>query len=181
MKVMSDNRMSIAKGVIIFLLLIGGTPEALNADESHPTQAVTVLRVNNGQEVLVELNGEGRAVRLACIQAPLFQQQPWANEAKTALSKELPEGSIVLMELRARDVYGRIVARLINDKKDVTAPLVSEGHVFAYDGYLGRCDDLNYQNLETTAKQFKAGIWAIEGGIERPWDLIEASDQQQEP
>lgn len=64
--------MSIAKGVIIFLLLIGGTPEALNADESHPTQAVTVLRVNNGQEVLVELNGEGRAVRLACIQAPCF-------------------------------------------------------------------------------------------------------------
>lgn len=168
-------------GRILGLLMAAALPTAVAAEPSHPTQRVTVLKVNNGQEVLVEINGEGRAVRLACIQAPLHQQQPWANQAKSALSRSLSQGSTVELELRARDVYGRIVARLLQKKTDVAAPLVSGGRVFAYDGYLGRCDDLNYPVLEKDAQQRRAGLWAVKGGIERPWDLIEASGEQQEP
>ena len=85
------------------------------------------------------------------------------------------------MELRARDVYGRVVARLLKEKKDIAAPLISGGRVFFYDGYLGRCDDLKYQHLERQAQSRKAGLWAVEGGITRPWDLIEASGRQEEP
>lgn len=40
--------------------------EPLRAAEPQPRQAVRLLRVNNGQEVLVEVNGEGRSVRLSC-------------------------------------------------------------------------------------------------------------------
>jgi len=120
-------------------------------------------------------------VRLACIQAPLEQQQPWANQARTALSNALPQGSVVEMELRARDVYGRVVARLLKEKIDIASPLISRGHVFAYDGYLGRCDDLNYPTIERQAQRSKAGLWAVEGGLSRPWDLIEASGRQTQP
>ena len=166
---------------IIGLLVILSLPLKVKANQYHPTEQVTILKVNNGQEVLVELKGEGRAIRLACIQAPLHQQQPWWQRAKTTLSKALPQGSVVQMELRARDVYGRVVARLLNEKIDIAAPLVSKGQVFAYDGYLGRCDDLNYQALERAAQSRKEGIWSVEGGIARPWDLIEASGKQEEP
>ena len=163
-------------------LLMGSTlPIAVVGETTHPSQVVTVLKVNNGQEVLVDINGEGRAVRLACVQAPLHQQEPWSQQAKTTLSKALPHGSVVQMELRARDVYGRVVARLLKEKIDMAAPLISKGEVFAYDGYLGRCDDLNYQKLEREAQGRKEGIWAVQGGIARPWDLIEASGKQAEP
>ena len=178
---MASTTKAVSLSFLVGLLAGTALPNVVAAEQNHPTQIVTVLKVNNGQEVLVDINGEGRAVRLACIQAPLRQQQPWSQQAKTTLSKALPQGSVVQMELRARDVYGRVVARLLNEKIDIAAPLVSKGQVFAYDGYLGRCDDLNYQALERAAQSRKEGIWSVEGGIARPWDLIEASGKQEEP
>ena len=167
--------------MLVGLLTAAALPIVVSAEQAQPTQIVNVLKVNNGQEVLVEINGEGRAVRLACIQAPLHQQQPWWQRAKTTLSKALPQGSVVQLELRARDVYGRVVARLLKEKMDIAGPLISKGQVFAYDGYLGRCDDLNYQKLEREAQNRKEGIWAVKGGLTRPWDLIEASGKHEEP
>ena len=178
---MASTRKALGRKMLLGLLMSASSPFSVLAETSHPTQVVTVLKVNNGQEVLVEINGEGRAVRLACIQAPLHQQKPWSQQAKTTLSKALPRGSVVQMELRARDVYGRVVARLLKEKMDIAAPLVSKGQVFAYDGYLGRCDDLNYQKLEREAQSRKEGVWAVEGGLTKPWDLIEASGKQAEP
>lgn len=178
---MASTRKAVGRGMLLGLLMGSALPIAVMGETNHPSQVVTVLKVNNGQEVLVDINGEGRAVRLACIQAPLQQQQPWSAQAKSALSKALPQGSAVQMELRARDVYGRVVARLLKGKTDIASPLIRSGQVFAYDGYLGRCDDLNYQNLQSEAQHRKAGLWAVQGGIARPWDLIEASGEQQEP
>ena len=178
---MASTTKAVSRSLLFGFLACAAFSVVAAAEQAHPTQSVTVLKVNNGQEVLVEINGEGRAVRLACIQAPLHQQQPWSQQAKTTLSKALPQGSVVQMELRARDVYGRVVARLLKEKMDIAAPLISKGQVFAYDGYLGRCDDLNYQKLEREAQGRKEGIWAVQGGIARPWDLIEASGKQAEP
>ncbi len=178
---MIATRKAIGRRLLVGLLSGAALPIAVSAEQAHPTQFVSVLKVNNGQEVLVEINGEGRAVRLACIQAPLHQQQPWSQQAKKTLSEALPQGSVVQMELRARDVYGRVVARLLKEKMDIAAPLVSKGQVFAYDGYLGRCDDLNYKTLQREAQSQKEGVWAVEGGLAKPWDLIEASGNQQEP
>lgn len=149
--------------------------------DPHPRQEVTVLTVNNGQEVLVDLAGEGRAVRLACIQAPLAEQRPWAQQATDQLRRSLQPGSPVVLELRARDVYGRVVARLIQGGVDVAAPLLQRGAVFAYDGYLGQCNDLDYGRLEREAKADQLGVWAVQGGIERPWNLIEASGGRLQP
>ena len=83
-----------AAGSVLLGLLIGSVlPIEVSAEPNHPTENVTVLKVNNGQEVLVEMNGEGRSVRLACLQAPLHQQRPWSSQAKKALSQALPQGS----------------------------------------------------------------------------------------
>ena len=102
-------------------------------------------------------------------------QKPWAERATAQLRRSLQPGSIVALELRARDVYGRVVARLINNGADVAAPLLRQGAVFAYDGYLGQCNDLDYDRFESTAKTAQLGIWSVPGGIKRPWNLIEAS------
>ena len=156
-------------------------PTTTVAADPHPRQEVTVLTVNNGQEVLVELDGEGRAVRLACIQAPLAEQRPWAQNATDQLRRSLQPGNRVVLELRARDVYGRVVARLIKAGADVATPLLTQGAVFAYDGYLGQCNDLDYPRFEREAKAAQLGVWSVQGGIERPWNLIEASGGRLEP
>lgn len=162
---------SFAGAVMLWPVLLTTTAVA----DPHPRREVTVLTVNNGQEVLVDLQGEGRAVRLACIQAPLAEQKPWAERATAQLRRSLQPGSIVALELRSRDVYGRVVARLINNGADVAAPLLRQGAVFAYNGYLGQCNDLDYDRFESTAKTAQLGIWSVPGGIKRPWNLIEAS------
>lgn len=149
--------------------------------DPHPRRNVTVLTVNNGQEILVDLAGEGRAVRLACIQAPLAEQKPWSERATAQLRRSLQPGSVVALELRARDVYGRVVARLLKNGADVAAPLLQQGAVFAYDGYLGQCNDLDYDRFERNAKAAQRGVWSVKGGIERPWNLIEASGGRLQP
>ena len=156
---------------------IGFAGELGRAAEPQPRQTVTVLRVNNGQEVLMEMNGTGLSVRLSCLQAPRPSQQPWAQQATEALQQQLPKGSELIFELRARDVYGRQVGRLLRRRtesgsdEDVAERLLRDGKVFTYDGYLGRCDDLAYSRWETEARKKRLGVWNQPGGLARPWDV----------
>jgi micrococcal nuclease len=138
-----------------------------------PLQSVQVLAVNNGQELLVEIEGQGRTLRLSCLQAPRPQQQPWAEQATVALVQEAPVGSRWQFQLRARDVYGRLVGTLQRNGQDLAAPLLRQGHVFAYDGFLGRCDDLPYTRWQEEAESQRLGVWSVPGGISRPWDQRE--------
>ena len=66
------------------------------------------------------------------------------------MQKQLREGRALIFALRARDVYGRQVGRLLltgadgRSGVDVAERMIRDGKVFAYDGYLGRCDNLSY-------------------------------------
>ena len=46
-------------------------------------QSVKIPSITNGQQLLVEVEQHGRAVRLACLQAPRFRQEPWAEFAQS--------------------------------------------------------------------------------------------------
>ena len=80
-----------------------------------------------------------------------------------------------LFDLRARDVYGRLVGRFLMKGRDVGAELVKGGAVFAWNGFLGRCDDLDYGALEAVAQRKRFGVWSLPGGVQRPWDAMEAA------
>ena len=47
---------------------------------------------------------------------------------------------------------------------DVVDPLLVQGSMFAYDGYLGQCDDLGYAGFEAQAREASPGIWQVPGG-----------------
>ena len=68
-------------------------------------QPVRVLSISNGQQLLIELDGQGRAVRLACLQAPRRSQSPWTSRALVAINALVKVGDPALFELRSRDVY----------------------------------------------------------------------------
>ena len=167
-------------------LVLAAALASTAAANQQPREVVRVLRVNDGQEVLVESQGQGRAVKLSCLEAPRPDQQPWASEATAALRELLPEGTEITLELRARDVEGRLVGRLLprTDRLSQTNPkisrgdigesLIRQGHAFVRDGHLGRCDDLLYKTLEAKAKAERLGVWSVPDGIPRPWDHKEA-------
>jgi endonuclease YncB( thermonuclease family) len=136
---------------------------------------VKILSVTNGQQLLVEMDEYGRAVRLACLQAPRFRQGPWAEFAQSVLESHVKRGDQALFELRSRDVYGRLVGRVFVNGKDLGAQLVQQGSVMAWDGLVGRCDDLNYSELEIMAKDAGLGLWSASPALERPWDVMEAA------
>lgn len=173
------------RGALTGLVLAAALASTAAANQ-QPREVVRVLRVNDGQEVLVESQGQGRAVKLSCLEAPRPDQQPWASEATAALRELLPEGTEITLELRARDVEGRLVGRLLprTDRLSQTNPnisrgdigesLIRQGHAFVRDGHLGRCDDLLYKTLEAKAKAERLGVWSVPDGIPRPWDHKEA-------
>ena len=136
-------------------------------------QPVRVLSISNGQQLLIELDGQGRAVRLACLQAPRRSQSPWTSRALVAIKALVKVGDPALFELRSRDVYGRLVGRLLIDGQDLGAALIRQGAVVAWDGFLGRCDDLNYSALEREAASAQLGLWSAQPPIEGPWDVME--------
>ena len=136
-------------------------------------QPVRVLSISNGQQLLIELDGQGRAVRLARLQAPRRSQSPWTSRALVAIKALVKVGDPALFELRSRDVYGRLVGRLLIDGQDLGAALIRQGAVVAWDGFLGRCDDLNYSALEREAASAQLGLWSAQPPIERPWDVME--------
>ena len=45
----------------------------------------------------------------------------------------------------------------------------------AWDGFVGRCVDLNYIELEQADKDAGLGLWSASQPLERPWDVIESA------
>ena len=45
-------------------------------------QSVKILSITNGQQLWVEVEQHGRPVRLACLLAPRFRLEPWAEFAQ---------------------------------------------------------------------------------------------------
>ncbi|MEC8442097.1 MAG: hypothetical protein VXZ59_07255 [Cyanobacteriota bacterium] len=89
----------------------------------------------------------------------------------------VPRGAKGTLELRSRDLYGRLVRRWLVNGRDIGADLNRQGAVFAWDGFLGHCDDLNYSAIEAHARFKQYGLWSVQGGPTRPWDMMEASGE----
>ena len=87
--------------------------------------AETVVRVKDGDSLVVDSNGRQVEVRLADIDAPEYNQ-PRGDEAHAAL-RSLVEGKDVRLDLIGGDAYRRIVARVFVDEIDVNAELLRRG------------------------------------------------------
>ena len=81
------------------------------------------------------------------------------------------------MALRAQtiDKYSRTVAEMFRNGQfrngqNVNLVMVSSGAAFAYRKYLAVCDGSAYLGAEAAAQRQRVGVWAVAGGIQRPWD-----------
>ena len=131
-----------------------------------------VLSVGDGDTIRVSSpSGTGKTtVRLACIDAPENNQNPYGNDARQALQEHLPIGTEISLRTKATDRFGRTVAEVLKGTNNINQELVATGAAFVYWQYIDGCDRETYSRLENEARLKSLGIWAVPGGIQRPWD-----------
>ncbi len=143
------------------------TPEFFN--QKRVSAQVVTTRDGDTVEVYVDRgsHGAGRfAVRLLSVDTPEsyyrgYSQGKWANQAKYYLAKALQAGDQVVLELdRERcDYYGRVLAYVHKDGKDINRALVEKGLAANYcmAPNLAHCHE--YADLVSNARFYKRGFW----------------------
>ena len=130
-----------------------------------------VLSVGDGDTIRVTSpSGANKTtVRLACIDAP-ETSQVLGIDARRILQEQLPIGTEVSLRSKATDRYGRTVAEVLKGTTNINQTLVATGAAFVYWQYIEGCDREIYSRLENEARLKSLGVWAVSGGMQRPWD-----------
>lgn len=132
-----------------------------------------VVGVSDG-DTMTCLTDEKRQikVRLAQVDAP-ESGQPYGRKAKQALSN-MVFGKRVMLIRRDTDRYGRMVATVMLDSKDINLSLVEMGMAWVYARY---ATDPAYFEAQRLAKARRMGLWAEKHPV-KPEDWRRGSVRQ---
>jgi micrococcal nuclease len=120
-------------------------------------------------------------VRLAFCDAP-EKKQAFGTRAKQVMS-ELVFGKDIELRTRAVDRYGRTVAQVLVEGKDVGTEMVRQGMAWVYDRYITEASSEiqdTYRKAQEEAKAEQRGLWSDPNAIP-PWifrDLVKAHQEQ---
>ena len=124
------------------------------------------VKVYDGDTIEVMAGGpRSLRIRLHAIDAP-EKGQPFSNVARKR-TRELAEGKRVRVEVRDRDQYDRLVARVYVDDHDLSEQLVREGLAWHYTRY---SSEIALGNAQREARRAQRGLWQ-EPEPEPPWDF----------
>ncbi len=143
---------------------------AASSSSSASPSAASVISIGDGDTLRVADGSRRITIRLACIDAPETAQAPYGMASREELQRLAPVGSGVTLRILDTDRYGRTVAEVIHGGVNVNLAMVRSGQAFAYRQYLSRCDQAAYLGAERQAEFARSGVWAVTGGITRPWD-----------
>lgn len=167
------------KLVTLLLLLLMVTPGVAQVKKAKekPVKARTekqtktyfdakVVGVKDGDTyVVLTEKKEQFVIRLAAVDCP-EKKQNFGQKAKEFSSDQI-FGKLVKVRIISKDKYGRNIAYIVYDKKDLSKELLKAGLAWHYKEY----DKSNYlQSLENTARKNKVGLW-IEDNPIRPSDF----------
>ncbi len=136
---------------------------------NHPLLAqdftAKCVGVTDGDTITVLVGVEQVKIRLEGIDAP-ERGQDFSNRAKQFTSN-LVYGKHVHIVPKEKDLYGRLVARVRVDDRDVSMDLVKVGLAWHYKKY---SDDPTLAAAEREAKAERIGVWSLADPIP-PWEL----------
>ncbi len=64
------------------------------------------------------------------------------------------------------------------NQNNINQQMIANGQAFVYWNFISACDRERYARLETLARLKGLGVWAVPGGLERPWELRSHSRQR---
>lgn len=116
-----------------------------------------VIRIIDGDTMEILYQNTPIKIRLAHIDCPEKRsRQPFGNNAKKALA-DLCFGQQVTLKGQNSDRYGRLIAVVINSKKQiVNQEMVKLGMAWHFTKY---SSDKTYAKLEQDARKKKIGLW----------------------
>jgi endonuclease YncB( thermonuclease family) len=113
---------------------------------------------------------------MACIDAPETAQGQSGAEA-TNMLKWLLANNALEIRPQTTDRYGRTVAEVYANGRNINLEMVRMGMAYAYRDYLSGCDANAYLDAESQAERSRQGVWRW-GNETKPWDFRK---QQREP
>lgn len=143
-----------------------------NAQLQPPAQtpkrtSALVNAVSDGDTVRATLaGGKTERIRLWGIDAP-EDSQAFGKESGAALRERVLNKKIEVEE-KDRDRYGRLVAILYIDGKDVNLEMIKLGLAWWYRQFAP--DRVDYREAELEARRTKAGLWK-DPNPTPPWDF----------
>ena len=130
-----------------------------------PPFEAKVIAVYDGDTITVRTN-ETIKIRLDGIDAPELKQ-PYGQASKQAMSG-LVYGKTVTIKPGKKDRYGRLLARVETDGKDVSVEMVDQGMAHWYQQYAKT--DAVLAVTQARAKAAKRGLWSDPNAI-APWEF----------
>ena len=122
-----------------------------------------VTKVIDGDTIEVRQEKRNYKVRLSEIDAPEINQR-FGTESKNFLASLILNEEIELIYI-TEDRYGRIVAKIYRDNKDINRSMVRNGLAWVYDYYV---EDQSLYNDQNLAKKSSFNIWS-EVSPTPPW------------
>lgn len=122
-----------------------------------------VTKVIDGDTIEVRQEKRNYKVRLSEIDAPEINQR-FGTESKNFLASLILNEEIELIYI-TEDRYGRIVAKIYKDNKDINRSMVRNGLAWVYDYYV---EDQSLYNDQNLAKKNSFNIWS-EASPTPPW------------
>lgn len=148
---------------------------SLSPDVSELPQTETwlVVRVSDGDTIVVGRNGQEEKIRLCGVDAP-EKDQPLDDQSKNYLTQLLSEqnGEVGIVPVE-RDRYGRLVAEVFllgEPEKLVQEELLKAGMAYVYPQYVDGCwNGAVMKAAEAIGQSQQVGVWS--GDYQKPWEF----------
>jgi micrococcal nuclease len=157
----------------------GRVPVARDRPAGPAAGGATVVRVVDGDTVVVAVGGAEESVRLIGIDTPesVARDRPnecFGAEASTRLADLLPTGTVVRLtrDVEPRDVYDRLLAYVQRDADDLFVNLaqVADGYAEASDYPPNSTYRDDFAQAEQAARRAGLGLWSACGSADVPLD-----------
>ena len=158
--------MKLLKLLILIVVIAINIAGCINAEVNEPVAAVVgkVVKVVDGDTLHVYNNKKTYKIRLSGIDAP-ERGQAYGKRAKEHL-EFLVAAKQVIAIVESKDRYGRYVASVKVQSKDVCAEMLSAGYAWHYKQY---DNNKYYDELQRDARKAKRGLW-VDKKPQAPWE-----------
>jgi micrococcal nuclease len=163
------RRLVIALAVVLAAALAGGGVAQFGGSPDRPerdARRARVLRVVDGDTILVRLDGRRERVRYIGIDTP-ESVKPGTRvqcfgKAAAAANRRLVEGREVRLEYDAepRDRYGRLLAYVYRDELLVNAELIRQGYAKPLEVEPNLAHAAQLRRLAASARRAHRGLWS---------------------
>ena len=147
----------------------------LIADKEGSSAAIAadVVRVIDGDSIVVSISGQAEEIRLIGIDAPEMGQRPWGRKAREHLKEILLRSSnrvSVFYDVQRRDKYGRLLAYVRTAYGGLAnAEMLKDGYaaLFTLPPNVSYADE--FRAAQEYARKRRLGIWGKLGLRESPY------------